>query len=337
MLKPGYLFNLFLGCLCLLLFVQCNKSEQNNISKPLVTIEIVTKDVVSQRLDIKYKDDKIIQVGNSSFSYDAQGRVDREIFTIGSNNPDYLSGSESTNVTFQYRWDTKNRLTSVEHIETTGSPLPSVHPYFLYSFPVPSKKYSYMGNSTVLDKIELFNKDGKWVETTKFYHKGEILDSIVIQQLRSNAGRWIPLNDYDYWNGGNEQYPNPYDYLRDYMDENNGGLAYYIQNTIYRSPKTQQPNPLEPVFKSLGFVPRGIDLQWQNDVLLPYVIEQYGTLDIMFHGNSSLVDSLAPYYMDASMKIQYATNNQGTLEYIKFPAVTRWGINVGATEYRFVY
>lgn len=287
--------NLFtLGVVLLLcLFTSCEgENVQPQIVSTLKSVEYSSTSAGQNRLiesyNVKYEGDKIVQFGNSTYSYGANDKVDKEVYTIGLNNPDHVTGTAQGKITVQYRWDTQGRLIGQSVVENT-----EINPASIFRmFPV--HEYSYIGNTSLLNKIEVYNVDEKLVKSTQLNYIGEKLNSI--------------KEDY-YYSTSSGQYPNPFSFINSSPTQ------------TYNKVLSLNPNPFTTLFNSLGFVPRDLRISYLNNVLLPYFITGMGvdssssTFDINIDSQNRLntvkfsssrsIDSLSTFYGSAEYRFQY--------------------------------
>lgn len=214
------------------LLIGC-KNEEFVLSK-LSSVDFKTE-TTAISFKVVYDSDRIVQFGNSIYTYDKSGKVVKEVYKVASTNPEHISGSSIGEIIFEYTWDNQGRLISSEIISNTGVNPGSI--YFLYPF----ARYFYVANSSTMNKIEYYSQGKEMMKSIHFYENKNHLDSIVTTNYRA-PNPWFPSG------------------------------ANLTTSTSQTNIQTKSPNAFSTLFASLGFIPRDLSISYQNDVLLPYTI-----------------------------------------------------------------
>ena len=217
------------------LFISC---KDNPVINTKLTSVFYKTETGSIQYDVTYNGENIVRFGNSSYSFDKNGRVEFENYNSGQNDNVYLNDTQMGQAKIKYRWDELGRLSSTEVIENTILNSASV----LSIYPI--KRFTYFQNSDIPTKIEYYSSQNKLSKIVEFHFASNKVDSIVEYTERSSSV-WA-----------------------------NPGPTFY-RLSKYENVTISTTNSLKQVFGSLGFVPRDLSLLYQNDVLLPYAIESY--------------------------------------------------------------
>lgn len=281
---------------CLMIFIRCEDKDKLVRSTKLTSISYLnnnTKNSTGQ-IKIKYDGDRIVKVGNSTFTYLSNGKVDKEVERIVElNNPAPVTGAEDLDLTYQYLYNSSGQLVEVKLLTTVDK----------FSFPPainfqPNRKFRYTNNRiSEIENISIHNPELK--STCKYYYTNGLLDSVSVLYSSASANGLVPMESYDFWNSNNSQFPNPFNT----KIENNREVSYSIKSS-------ESPNPLLKVFQSLVFIPYSF-------YLFPFEASQVGS---RIDNIEILTPSLGQELFGYTFSFQYQFDQNNILRFIHLPS-----------------
>ena len=221
--------------------LSCEDNIDDDTNYKLSSVEYTSEPSVSKIVyNVHYKNDLLVQFGNSKYYYDSNGKVIKEEYDISKNNPEHISSSaQPAIVTFSYLWDNQGKLKERKVIENT-----EINPASIYRLYI-NESYTYNSNNYI-DKVEYFDSTNKLVKSINYYYSKTKLDSIIIINKLYEISKQL----YDRWN------------------------TVYNGNTKVLVHKTIKDNPFRLPFKSLGFLPRDLENSFYLDSYYTYLIEE---------------------------------------------------------------
>lgn len=295
---------------CVVIFMRCEDKDKLVRSTKLTSISYLndnTKNGTNQ-IKIEYDGDRIVKVGNSTFTYLSNGKVDKEIERIVEfNNPEFVTGAEEFDLTYQYLYNSSGQLVEVKLLTTADD----------FSFPPainfqPNRKFRYTNNRiSEIENISIHNPESK--STCKYYYTNGLLDSVSVIYSSASANGLVPL-EYDFWNSNNNQFPNPFDT----KTENRREVSYSIKSS-------ESPNPLLKVFQSLGFIP-------YRFYVFPIEASQIGS---RIDNIEILTPSLGQELFGYKFSFQYQFEESGVLSFIHSRSQSNSNIQDSSIQFNY--